>query len=287
MAARAEDSGARARGKVESPTGEEWKDAEAKAATRVGARYRGLPAERAEEIAREAVEESAQVWRREAKLSTLATTIALRKAAKLARREIRAKAPPKPRPRREPKPRETAALGPMLERFLAHERRMLTPAIWRLGPGERLVTAIRGIPALYELHAVPPSMRLALEIRDQVAFVTDVNAYARKVRRLGEHGWVRSAETLDARIRVAGKPRRDPFLEGDHGPELQATFLVARRTNSALAFKAKANDAANAVIRYALHLAGIPRTLLNALLAAKRWGRRRRRTVAKKIASAI
>lgn len=250
------------------PTGKEWLEAERIAARTLRKRYPAL-GDRADELAKRAVEDAAGAWKGEAKFSTLATTIAMRKAAKLAAKELKAKAPPKPRPRRELRPGEAKALAPVLKDFFEHEGMMVEALLWQGGLGRYLAAQIQWfLPHLYESHHVPERFRPSLRV--DAALVSRVDAYVSEVKKLTPEGWIESDETLFVRPKVAGRPPPDPYLEGKHGPELQRIFREQARRNAGYRFHEKRELVADAVVRFALECAGLSRTLQNKIMSPVR-----------------
>lgn len=268
----------------------EWREAERVATGTLLKRYPAL-GDRAGDLARVAVEEAVRVWKGTAKLSTLATKIALRKAAKLAAKEIRAKSPPKPQPRRVLKLGEAAALAPVLKDFFEHHRLMLTNLLWdEEGPGEYMATSMRTLlPHLYEEHHVPERLRPRLTVDASVP--ERINTYVEKVKKLTPEGWIESADTLFTRPKIAGRPPPEPYLAGEHGPELQRIFREQAERNAGSRFHEKREAVSDAVIRFALECAGLSRTLQNRIMAPLRSveakeNRRRSRAALEAVAEA-
>lgn len=237
-----------------------------------------LARESAQDVSQDAIADALAAvakptWRGDASFATLALTIARRKAAKLARKEIRQKAgltDKKPRPRRDLKRSEDAKLGPVFVDFFAHHRMMMRNRRWAdSGPGAYLALSIeRHLPQFYERHDVPASLRMKLVATGD--FVIKVDARMRALLMLTPAGWIQSRDTLDIRPKIPGRPPPDPYLDGSHGPELQSLARDQRDASVGLLFRKKRESVDDAVIRYALELAGLSRSLLNKILARTR-----------------
>lgn len=241
---------------------------------------------RAEDIASEAVARALRYLQAHALTDTvggLTWSIAAKIVAKDAAKDQRAKLPPRVGTRQKPTPAEQKALAPVFRDFFQGAGMLIHDMVWRDlslrdGPGSILLSELQPyLNHLYDTHKVPAAYRLKRPARwlngggaGAIEFIESVNAFARDLRKLDGDGWVESEATLHARLHLPGKPRRDPYLAGDHGPELQKVFMDQYSRHAGLHFEEKRRDATNAIIRHALSEAGMSKTLLNGILGRLR-----------------
>lgn len=254
------------------PTAKEWSDAIRIASGKLRSKQPTL-FERASEIAKDAAQVAAGRWRGEAAFSTLTTTIAMRKAAKLAKLEIRQKQPRKAPIRRRPDRGEASALAPVFRDFLAHAETLLHDAPFGARRTE-IGATIRLLLGHYFLFLLD-HYKVRPAVRPRFRFAPDfdarVDAFARKV--FGAE-WVESDATIQAPLPgITGKPPHDPYrppaeLDGD--AELPAFLSDLRNRHAGLIFEEKRERAIQAVIRFALSAAGYGGSVLNAVLGPVR-----------------
>lgn len=268
------------------PTEAEWLEAERAVALTLRSRFPGL-GDRADEVARDALMEAYPTWRRESSLVTFATTIAMRRAAKLADREVRAKAPPRARARTDAKRGEVVALAPVFRDFFQQMRLLFGDAMVggcdpRLGEDLRMQLGSY-MAFLLSHYEVPASLRPTFVFAAD--FDAKVNAYAEKVFSHGGRGWLESEELLDVPLQgVTGKPRRDPYRSDD--PDLAPVLAEQKNRHTGLRFAEKREQAVEAVVRYAIGQAGFSRTLLNEVLGRLRVEEKRDRDAERRAAFA-
>ena len=244
--------------------------------------------DRANDIASEAAVQAVRHLKTHAltdSVGALTWTIALKIVAKEAARDARAKRPALAGTRQKPTPAEQKLLAPVFRDFMSHAGMLIHDVMWgastslRLGPGAVLLLQLqRFLPHLYDHYKVPRQFRLTMPSAHWLAgwglgaaaFIANVNAFAREIRKLDGTSWVESEATLHVPLRLPGKPRRDPYLAGDHGPKLQKIFLESHSRHAGLHFEEKRRDAANAIVRHALAQAGMSKTLLNGILRGLR-----------------
>lgn len=196
--------------------------------------------------------------------------------------------------RLKPTASQRRSLAPVLRAFFRHQNASLQLSMAPVDVAEFLESQIRYyLPQLFRDHGVPDRDRPALfhghPVSDEdggdrftndpvvAAYVARVAARVERTWQLGNTGgWVESLDTLDERPRVAGRPRRDPYLSGDRGVEIQAVFQEQRRRLAHMTFKKKREDAKHAVVLYALACAGIPSSFVNAIMKDDRSATARR-----------
>jgi len=268
------------------PKTDKWAKAERMILAELRRSYKRLAPDH-EDIADNALCEASRTWRGDAQFSTLAITIAIRDAKRRGRHLVKGSPlPVGPRPpkltRTDLSPGMVARLGPVFEDFFRDET-MIIGALMFEHAGEKLAAHLRRaiwgdgyglLPHLFKKYDVKPPFSFALD----EGFDARVTSFARKVLALdGEH-WVESQETLDVPLPgVPGRRRTERHRPASRRVS-RARRAALERQHRRLArfiFSQKREDAARAIIRFALSEAGFGGTLVNQALAQRRERERR------------